>query len=123
MVDRDLEEPSAEETSGLPRTTTQAASRGLLLAGSGPSSKQHVELADFNWKSINVQPSDATTFTIQNLSQDTSYEFYVRARNIIGDGPGSQTVRTRTKRAISGAISPLGEGPEPTAQMTTSGQG
>lgn len=71
------------------------------------TSTEHRELVDFNWRSVNVPLSDATSFTVQNLSQDTSYEFYVRARNIIGDGPRSQVVLATTKRAITGSLAPV----------------
>lgn len=64
-------------------------------------------MVDFNWRSVNVQPSDAVSFTVQNLSQDTSYEFYVRAKNIIGDGPRSPIVQANTKRAITGSLAPV----------------
>lgn len=47
------------------------------------------------------------SFGVHNLSQDTGYEFYVRAKNIIGDGPRSEIVQARTKRAISGSFTPI----------------
>lgn len=64
---------------------------------------------DFNWHSQAVpsgQPS--TSYTVQNLTQDTNYEFYVRAKNIIGDGPRSEIVQAATKRAVSGSLTPIG---------------
>lgn len=64
-------------------------------------------MIDFNWHSVNVQPSDATSFTVQNLSQDTTYEFYVRAKNIIGDGPRSAIAQASTKRAVTGSLAPV----------------
>lgn len=48
-----------------------------------------------------------TTLTVHNLSQDTSYEFYVKAKNIIGEGPKSQIVRATTKRALQGSLAPI----------------
>lgn len=42
---------------------------------------------------------------VENLTQDTTYEFYVRAKNIIGDGPRTQIVQATTKRAVSPAAS------------------
>lgn len=71
-----------------------------------PTSEQH-EMIDFNWHSLNVQPSDSTSYTVQNLSQDTTYEFYVRAKNIIGDGPRSAIMQATTKRAITGSLAPV----------------
>lgn len=69
--------------------------------------QQSNELIDVNWHSVSVQSSDSTSLTVQNLSQDTTYEFYVRAKNIIGEGPRSQVVQTTTKRAISGSVTPI----------------
>lgn len=68
---------------------------------------EHRETIDFNWHSLNVQPSDATSYNVQNLSQDTSYEFYVRAKNIIGEGPRSPIVIASTKRALTGSLAPI----------------
>lgn len=79
------------------------------------------EPIDINWHSANVQPSDATSFTVQNLSQDTTYEFYVRAKNIIGEGPRSQVVQATTKRAISGSVTPISASPEVAASTLASG--
>lgn len=62
---------------------------------------------DVNWHSVNVPPGELSTFKVQNLSQDTSYEFYVRAKNIIGDGPRSHIVQATTKRAIAGLVTPI----------------
>lgn len=68
---------------------------------------RHHEPIDFNWRPVSVPPSAGTTFTVQNLSQDTSYEFYVRAKNIIGEGPRSQIILASTKRAVSGSFAPI----------------
>lgn len=73
----------------------------------GAPSQEHRELVDFNWRPLSVPANEGTSFAIQNLSQDTSYEFYVRAKNIIGEGPRSQVVLASTKRAISGSLAPL----------------
>lgn len=75
-----------------------------------------------NWQSINVPASEQAStlynsFTVQNLSQDTSYEFYLRAKNIVGDGPRSEIVSARTHRAISGSLAPLNSSPEVMAIM------
>lgn len=75
--------------------------------GPGEQGGRQQELIDVNWHSISVQSSDSTSLTVQNLSQDTTYEFYVRAKNIIGEGPRSQVVQATTKRAISGAVTPI----------------
>lgn len=84
---------------------TDQVESGLSLPSGQEKKKSSGELIDMNWKSTNVEPSDASSFSVQNLSQDTSYEFYVRARNIIGDGPRSQVVLASTKRAISSGSS------------------
>lgn len=38
---------------------------------------------------------------VDNLSADTSYEFFVRAKNVIGEGTASEIVIARTKQ-VSG---------------------
>lgn len=68
----------------------------------------HHEPIDFNWRPVSVPPSAGNTFTVQNLSQDTSYEFYIRAKNIIGEGPRSEIILATTKRAVRAeSFSPL----------------
>ena len=81
------------------------------------------EPLDVNWHPVAVQPTDASSFLVQNLSQDSSYEFYVRARNIIGEGPRSQPVLATTKRALSGSVTPIEPAePDEPAASTLAGQ-
>lgn len=82
---------------------------------------RHHEPIDFNWRPVSVPPSAGTTFAIQNLSQDTSYEFYVRAKNIIGEGPRSQIVSATTKRAVTGSFTPISSEYGEVAASTMSG--
>lgn len=66
-------------------------------------SHKNRDLIDSSWKLLNVPNGDiSNSMTVQNLSQDTSYDFYVRARNIIGEGPRSSIVQATTKRAPFG---------------------
>lgn len=65
------------------------------------------DVVDVNWHSQSVQSSDSNSLTVQNLSQDTTYEFYVRAKNIIGEGPRSEVVQATTKRVILGSVTPI----------------
>lgn len=78
------------------------------------------DVLDVNWHSQSVQSSESTSLTIQNLSQDTTYEFYVRARNIIGEGPRSQVVQATTKRVILGSITPVNPAIGPMETMSAS---
>lgn len=81
--------------------------------------KKHRDQADLSWKLLNVLNSDnSNSFTVQNLSQDTTYEFYVRAHNIIGDGPKSAIVSATTRRAYTTA--PLDPGDQDENAMASS---
>lgn len=90
----------------LDSSTRDVVDKELFILSNRP---QHREPVDLNWRSINVPPSDnSNSFTVQNLSQDTTYEFYVRAKNIIGDGPKSSTVTVTTKKALEfGSLTPV----------------
>lgn len=84
-----------------------SAAAATTTAVAMPQQQQHKEHVDMNWKSVNVQPSDATKFTVQNLSQDTMYEFAVSAKNIIGESARSHPLAAATKRALSGSLAPV----------------
>lgn len=90
----------------LDSSTRDVVDKELFVLSNRP---QHREPVDLNWRSINVPASDnSNSFTVQNLSQDTTYEFYVRAKNIIGDGPKSSTVTVTTKKALEfGSLTPV----------------
>jgi len=106
-------ERSPDRTAGHQQTET-------LVRGSPAKTSEPI---DVNWHSANVQPSDATSFTVQNLSQDSTYEFYVRAKNIIGEGPRSQVIQASTKRAANGLVTPISNSldfaPDPSAAASS----
>ena len=110
----ELRPSTAGATSG-PGSTTELSYMSATTTTTTTTSGQQ---PDVNWHSANVQPSDATSFTVQNLSQDTVYEFYVRSKNIIGDGPRSQIIRASTKRALAGSVTPLSVGSGETLAAT-----
>jgi hypothetical protein len=95
------------------------------VAAASQQQQQLNEVIDINWHSINVPSSESNSLTVQNLSQDTTYEFYVRAKNIIGEGPRSQVVQATTKRALMGSVTPIDTigGPETMAASTLAGLG
>ena len=49
------------------------------------------------WSTMQVIPKSSTMFTIHTLTPDTTYEFKVLARNDLGSGNFSETVRASTK--------------------------
>lgn len=102
----------------------RAPSSGLNIPLSlgGNSNSQNEQTSDLSWHSVNVASQLHNSATIQNLSQDSSYEFYVQAKNIIGDGPRSQLVQAHTRRAISGSLTPVSVSPEPSEGQQHSGK-
>lgn len=123
QVDRPRAASSDEQESAL-----ASASEPAGRPQQQPQQPQHQrqpprELIDVNWHSVSVPSSDSTSLTVQNLSQDTAYEFYVRAKNIIGEGPRSQVVQATTKRAISGSVTPISPAAESVAASTAPNSG
>ncbi|XP_076321273.1 protein turtle homolog B-like isoform X2 [Tachypleus tridentatus] len=55
-----------------------------------------MEQVDSPWRSMRVDPDEATKFTIYNLQPSSDYEFRVLSRNTLGDGMFSPTVKART---------------------------
>ncbi|XP_022243932.1 protein turtle-like [Limulus polyphemus] len=54
------------------------------------------EQGDSPWRTMRVDPDEATTFTIYNLQPSSEYEFRVLSRNTLGDGMYSPTVTAKT---------------------------
>lgn len=77
------------------RLASSVASSQVSYLCEQPTGEQR-ETVDFNWHSLNVQPSDATSYNVQNLSQDTSYEFTCAPRTL------SARVRQLRLRAQNG---------------------
>lgn len=92
-----------DETASAKRRRLPTASSVGAGAQSSTSSRLRPEtsLVDLNWHSLSVPLAHSNEVLVENLTQDTTYEFYVRAKNIIGDGPRTQIVQATTKRAIS----------------------
>ena len=123
-MDRPRGQPSLHDEQQLGQSSsslaTQTDHQSLAAQQQQQQQRHSNDLIDVNWHSISVQSSDSTSLTVQNLSQDTTYEFYVRAKNIIGDGPRSQVIQTTTKRAISGSVTPISSNVDPIAAAAAS---
>lgn len=104
-----------------PRPAHDEAQAGPVVTSSHQQDHQS-DLIDINWHS-QALPSGGSSagVVIQNLSQDTTYEFYVRAKNIIGEGPRSQVVQATTKRAVSGSVTPISQPSYGVAASTVAG--
>ncbi|XP_076333287.1 protein turtle-like isoform X2 [Tachypleus tridentatus] len=83
-------------------TSAFSASLSWLPAYDGNYPQSYViwyrlmEEAESPWRTIRVDPDEASTFTIYNLQPNSEYEFRVLSRNTLGDGMFSPTVRGRT---------------------------
>ncbi|KAI4548465.1 hypothetical protein MG293_000795, partial [Ovis ammon polii] len=62
------------------------------------------ENGSFSGKNKSIQTTNQTFSTVENLKPDTSYEFQVKPKNPLGEGPPSNTVAFSTESAGRDAI-------------------
>ncbi|KAG8509557.1 Target of Nesh-SH3, partial [Galemys pyrenaicus] len=62
------------------------------------------ENGSFSGKNKSIQITNQTFSTVENLKPDTSYEFQVKPKNPLGEGPASNTVSFSTESAGRDAI-------------------
>ena len=58
-------------------------------------------------ETFRVEPGARASVTLQNLQPDTTYKFYLRARNLLGKGNYSTSNEVTTESMITSASSPL----------------
>jgi len=58
-------------------------------------------------ETVRVEPGPRASVTLQNLKPDTTYKFYIRARNLLGTGNYSTSNEVTTESMITSASSPL----------------
>nr|XP_035965570.1 target of Nesh-SH3 isoform X4 [Halichoerus grypus] len=68
------------------------------------------ENGSFNGKNKSVQITNQTFSTVENLKPDTSYEFQVKPKNPLGEGPPSNTVAFSTESADPRVSEPISAG-------------
>ncbi|XP_039712939.1 target of Nesh-SH3 isoform X31 [Pteropus medius] len=68
------------------------------------------ENGSFSGKNKSVQVTNQTFSTVENLKPDTSYEFQVKPKNPLGEGPASNTVAFSTESADPRVSEPVSGG-------------
>ncbi|KAM5154545.1 target of Nesh-SH3 isoform 11-T11 [Callospermophilus lateralis] len=68
------------------------------------------ENGSFSGKNKSIQVTNQTFSTIENLKPDTSYEFQVKPKNPLGEGPASNTVAFSTESADPRVSEPVSAG-------------
>ena len=58
-------------------------------------------------ETVRVEPGPRASVTLHNLQPDTTYKFYIRARNLLGMGNYSTSNEVNTENMITSASSPL----------------
>ncbi|KAM4887355.1 target of Nesh-SH3 [Thomomys bottae] len=68
------------------------------------------ENGSFSGKNKSIQLTNQTFSTVENLKPDTSYEFQVKPKNPLGEGPASNTVAFSTESADPRVSEPVSAG-------------
>ncbi|XP_058587579.1 target of Nesh-SH3 isoform X31 [Neofelis nebulosa] len=68
------------------------------------------ENGTFSGKNKSIQITNQTFSTVENLKPDTSYEFQVKPKNPLGEGPASNTVAFSTESADPRVSEPVSAG-------------
>ncbi|KAL1789287.1 target of Nesh-SH3 isoform X35 [Sigmodon hispidus] len=68
------------------------------------------ENGTFSGKNKSIQITNQTFSTVENLKPDTSYEFQVKPKNPLGEGPASNTVAFSTESADPRVSEPISAG-------------
>ncbi|XP_067595175.1 target of Nesh-SH3 isoform X9 [Pseudorca crassidens] len=68
------------------------------------------ENGSFGGKNKSIQTTNQTFSTVENLKPDTSYEFQVKPKNPLGEGPPSNTVAFSTESADPRVSEPVSAG-------------
>ncbi|XP_013370609.1 PREDICTED: target of Nesh-SH3 isoform X28 [Chinchilla lanigera] len=68
------------------------------------------ENGSFSGKNKSIQVTNQTFSTVENLKPDTSYEFQVKPKNPLGEGPASNTVAFSTESADPRVSEPVSAG-------------
>ncbi|XP_032986257.1 target of Nesh-SH3 isoform X40 [Rhinolophus ferrumequinum] len=68
------------------------------------------ENGSFSGKNKSIQITNQTFSTVENLKPDTSYEFQVKPKNPLGEGPASNTVAFSTESADPRVSEPVSGG-------------
>uniref|UniRef100_A0A8I3NYT0 ABI family member 3 binding protein n=1 Tax=Canis lupus familiaris TaxID=9615 RepID=A0A8I3NYT0_CANLF len=68
------------------------------------------ENGSFSGKNKSIQITNQTFSTVENLKPDTSYEFQVKPKNPLGEGPASNTVAFSTESADPRVSEPVSAG-------------
>ncbi|XP_028616081.1 target of Nesh-SH3 isoform X16 [Grammomys surdaster] len=68
------------------------------------------ENGSFSGKNKSIQITNQTFSTVENLKPDTSYEFQVKPKNPLGEGPASNTVAFSTESADPRVSEPISAG-------------
>nr|XP_031312614.1 target of Nesh-SH3 isoform X29 [Camelus dromedarius] len=68
------------------------------------------ENGSFSGKNKSIQTTNQTFSTVENLKPDTSYEFQVKPKNPLGEGPASNTVSFSTESADPRVSEPVSAG-------------
>ncbi|XP_012879549.1 PREDICTED: target of Nesh-SH3 [Dipodomys ordii] len=68
------------------------------------------ENGSFSGKNKSIQLTNQTFSTVENLKPDTSYEFQVKPKNPLGEGPASKTVAFSTESADPRVSEPISAG-------------
>ncbi|KAM9671085.1 target of Nesh-SH3 isoform 34-T34 [Dama dama] len=68
------------------------------------------ENGSFSGKNKSIQTTNQTFSTVENLKPDTSYEFQVKPKNPLGEGPPSNTVAFSTESADPRVSEPVSAG-------------
>ncbi|XP_051006018.1 LOW QUALITY PROTEIN: target of Nesh-SH3 [Acomys russatus] len=68
------------------------------------------ENGSFSGKNKSIQITNQTFSTVENLKPDTSYEFQVKPKNPLGEGPASNTVAFSTESADPRVTEPISAG-------------
>ncbi|XP_069886469.1 target of Nesh-SH3 isoform X10 [Dipodomys merriami] len=68
------------------------------------------ENGSFSGKNKSIQLTNQTFSTVENLKPDTSYEFQVKPKNPLGEGPASNTVAFSTESADPRVSEPISAG-------------
>ncbi|XP_030879888.1 target of Nesh-SH3 [Leptonychotes weddellii] len=68
------------------------------------------ENGSFSGKNKSIQITNQTFSTVENLKPDTSYEFQVKPKNPLGEGPPSNTVAFNTESADPRVSEPISAG-------------
>ncbi|XP_058517794.1 target of Nesh-SH3 [Ochotona princeps] len=68
------------------------------------------ENGSFSGKNKSIQVTNQTFSTVENLKPDTSYEFQIKPKNPLGEGPASKTVAFSTESADPRVSEPVSAG-------------